>query len=68
MCHCVRHIIYTHFHDHQEVQMVEELDTGATIEACHNGICAAACAIACLIGGVTLVAWGAAGGIIGAWA
>ncbi|MCA9940470.1 MAG: hypothetical protein KC418_17650 [Anaerolineales bacterium] len=48
--------------------MVDELEIGAGVEGCHNGICAAACAAACLIGGVTLIAWGAAGGIVGAWA
>lgn len=48
--------------------MVDDLDVGGTTEACHNGICAVACAAACLIGGVTLIAWGAAGGIVGAWA
>lgn len=35
--------------------------------SCHNGICAVACGVACLIGGVALVAWGALGGVVGAW-
>jgi hypothetical protein len=36
--------------------------------SCDNGICAIACAIACLLTGGADVAFGALGGIIGAWA
>ena len=35
--------------------------------SCHNGICALACGIACLLTGGGTVAFGMIGGIIGAW-
>ncbi len=34
---------------------------------CHNGACAAGCLIGCLLTGGSTIAFGAAGGIIGAW-
>jgi hypothetical protein len=37
-------------------------------ESCSNGICAIGCAVGCLLTGVATVAWGALGGVIGAWA
>lgn len=37
-------------------------------ESCSNGICAIGCAVGCIVTGGAPVAWGALGGIIGAWA
>jgi hypothetical protein len=37
-------------------------------ESCSNGICAIGCAVGCLVTGGAPVAWGALGGVIGAWA
>lgn len=37
-------------------------------ESCSNGICAIGCAVGCLVTGGAPVAFGALGGIIGAWA
>lgn len=36
-------------------------------ESCSNGICAISCGIGCLVTGGAPVAWGALGGITGAW-
>jgi len=36
--------------------------------SCSNGICAIGCAVGCLVTGGAPVAWGALGGITGAWA
>lgn len=37
-------------------------------ESCSNGICAIGCAVGCLVTGGAPVAFGALGGVIGAWA
>ena len=36
-------------------------------ESCSNGICAIGCGVGCLVTGGAPVAWGALGGITGAW-
>lgn len=36
--------------------------------SCDNGICAIGCLVGCLLTGEATVAFGALGGIIGAWA
>ncbi len=35
--------------------------------SCDNGICAIGCVVGCVVTGGAPVAWGALGGVIGAW-